>query len=229
MVGSNLLYLDPHELQPAGPLPECLPSYFCQAVRLMPTAAIDPSLAIGFYCRTMGLALLLSCLDLAAEEFEDLAQRLAALAEEHRAAPIVTVAAPGTATAVPTASMRWTPSDDEEDEDDNEGMSCGGEAGDPCLLGIMSEDADDSPQLLSRPPSLVPRERLPSDEAPAPEAGRAPEFDSATHAVSIPAGKTGLADCACSPGGALGSWQACGRRSQKRLAAAGQVEDWEML
>ncbi|KAL6747151.1 hypothetical protein V8C86DRAFT_2444359 [Haematococcus lacustris] len=147
----------------------------------------------------MGLALLLSCLDLAAEEFEDLAQRLAALAEEHRAAPIVTVAAPGTATAVPTASMRWTPSDDEEDEDDNEGMSCGGEAGDPCLLGIMSEDADDSPQLLSRPPSLVPRERLPSDEAPAPEAGRAPEFDSATHAVSIPAGKTGLADCACSP------------------------------
>ena len=31
-------------------------SYFCQSIRMMPLASIDPSLAIGFYCRTLGAA-----------------------------------------------------------------------------------------------------------------------------------------------------------------------------
>ncbi len=34
-----------------------LDSYFCSLLRLMPMASIDPSLAIGFYCRTSGLSL----------------------------------------------------------------------------------------------------------------------------------------------------------------------------
>jgi hypothetical protein len=29
-------------------------SYFCSVLRLMPMTNIDPSLAIGFYCRTSG-------------------------------------------------------------------------------------------------------------------------------------------------------------------------------
>ena len=53
--GSNLLYLDPHEAQPCAPLPAAAPSYFCSTVRLMPVVAIDPSLAIGFHCRTLGM------------------------------------------------------------------------------------------------------------------------------------------------------------------------------
>ena len=31
-----------------------LDSYFCSVLRLMPLAGIDPSLALGFYCRTLG-------------------------------------------------------------------------------------------------------------------------------------------------------------------------------
>lgn len=31
-----------------------LDSYFCSMLRLMPLAGIDPSLALGFYCRTLG-------------------------------------------------------------------------------------------------------------------------------------------------------------------------------
>ena len=33
-----------------------LESYFCSHLRLMPLGNIDPSLAIGFYCRTSGEA-----------------------------------------------------------------------------------------------------------------------------------------------------------------------------
>jgi hypothetical protein len=31
-----------------------LESYFCSQLRLMPLGNIDPSLAIGFYCRSLG-------------------------------------------------------------------------------------------------------------------------------------------------------------------------------
>ncbi len=48
------MYLDPHTPQAAGVLPEAVPSYFSELVRLMPTAAIDPSLALGFYCKGPG-------------------------------------------------------------------------------------------------------------------------------------------------------------------------------
>ncbi len=51
---ANLLYLDPHLPQQAAPLPGALHTYFCDAVRLMPITSMDPSLAIGFYCRGAG-------------------------------------------------------------------------------------------------------------------------------------------------------------------------------
>lgn len=31
-----------------------LDSYFCSVLRLMPLSGIDPSLALGFYCRGLG-------------------------------------------------------------------------------------------------------------------------------------------------------------------------------
>ena len=69
----SFLYLDPHEAQPAarpGPsgsasqvpvnghtatLPySSLATYFCDVVRLLPAAALDPSMASGFLCRGPG-------------------------------------------------------------------------------------------------------------------------------------------------------------------------------
>ncbi len=31
-------------------------TYWSQTIRMMPLASIDPSLAIGFYCRTLGMS-----------------------------------------------------------------------------------------------------------------------------------------------------------------------------
>lgn len=50
----RLLYLDPHDTQPVLPLPTAASTYFCGAVRLMPMATMDPSLAIGFLCAGQG-------------------------------------------------------------------------------------------------------------------------------------------------------------------------------
>lgn len=50
----NLLYLDPHDPQATGALPTVAPTYFCHTPRAMPIASIDPSLAIGFYCGSLG-------------------------------------------------------------------------------------------------------------------------------------------------------------------------------
>lgn len=50
----RLLYLDPHDTQSVLPLPAAVSTYFCGAVRLMPMAAMDPSLAIGFLCSSQG-------------------------------------------------------------------------------------------------------------------------------------------------------------------------------
>jgi hypothetical protein len=49
--GSGLLYMDPHETQRLAQLPDGIATYFCSTIRLMPAAAIDPSLALGFYFR----------------------------------------------------------------------------------------------------------------------------------------------------------------------------------
>ncbi|GIL70140.1 hypothetical protein Vretimale_3367 [Volvox reticuliferus] len=104
--GSSFLYLDPHEAQPAvrwgiggadasrthdavtgsGPavaLPHSsLVTYFCDTVRMLPAAALDPSMAIGFLC--MGPA-----------DLEDLFSRLDALAKEYSLAPLMTLTSGG--------------------------------------------------------------------------------------------------------------------------------------
>lgn len=60
--GHNLLYLDPHTVQPAATEQECddeffpyqdtVESYHCQSPRVISAKAIDPSLAVGFYVRS---------------------------------------------------------------------------------------------------------------------------------------------------------------------------------
>ncbi|GBF93456.1 cysteine protease [Raphidocelis subcapitata] len=73
-----VLYLDPHEVQEAAQLPRDLGSFSCSVPRLMPLSAVDPSLAIGFYCGAPG-------------ELADLCARLEALAARAGNAPILTV------------------------------------------------------------------------------------------------------------------------------------------
>ncbi len=60
--GRDLVYLDPHTVQPAASERECddeffpyqdvVESYHCRHPRMIPALNIDPSLAVGFYCRT---------------------------------------------------------------------------------------------------------------------------------------------------------------------------------
>jgi len=78
------MYLDPHETQQVVPVtPENLEldtsSYHCSAVRRLPLDSIDPSLAIGFYCRDRA-------------EFDDLCARSSELAQQSNGAPMFTVA-----------------------------------------------------------------------------------------------------------------------------------------
>ncbi|KAG2452515.1 hypothetical protein HYH02_002754 [Chlamydomonas schloesseri] len=63
-----------------------LGSYFCDVVRVLPSAQLDPSLAIGFVCKS-------------AAELEDLFSRLQALAAQHSSAPLMTLTAGGGAGA----------------------------------------------------------------------------------------------------------------------------------
>ena len=39
-------------------------TYWGQTIRMMPLASIDPSLAIGFYCRSLGTAILVTAVSL---------------------------------------------------------------------------------------------------------------------------------------------------------------------
>ncbi|CAD7699743.1 unnamed protein product [Ostreobium quekettii] len=82
----EVIYLDPHEVQPVASNPGDASSYQCRVLRHMPIGAIDPSLAIGFYCRTPG-------------EMEDLVDRIQGLEERAQGAPLVTVTSgePGSA------------------------------------------------------------------------------------------------------------------------------------
>ncbi|MEW5299701.1 MAG: hypothetical protein WDW36_002691 [Sanguina aurantia] len=75
----HLLFLDPHEARPCATLPDHARTYFCDTARLMPIAAMDASLALGF---------LVDGLD----DFADLESRLRELSRVHRVAPLVTLA-----------------------------------------------------------------------------------------------------------------------------------------
>ncbi|KAJ7961980.1 Cysteine protease [Quillaja saponaria] len=80
----RVLYLDPHEVQPAvniskDDLEANTSSYHCNVIRHIPLDSIDPSLAIGFYCRDK-------------DDFDDFCFRASKLADESNGAPLFTVA-----------------------------------------------------------------------------------------------------------------------------------------
>ncbi|XP_057862571.1 cysteine protease ATG4B [Cryptomeria japonica] len=77
------LYLDPHEVQQVTEIsPDNMgvdtSSYHCSVVRKMALSGIDPSLAIGFYCRNK-------------DDFDDLHARATHLATQSNGAPLFTV------------------------------------------------------------------------------------------------------------------------------------------
>ncbi|XP_019453149.1 PREDICTED: cysteine protease ATG4-like isoform X1 [Lupinus angustifolius] len=78
------LYLDPHDVHPVvniiGDNQEInTSSYHSNVIKLMPLDSIDPSLAIGFYCRDK-------------DDFDDFCSRASKLVEESDGAPLFTVA-----------------------------------------------------------------------------------------------------------------------------------------
>ncbi|XP_077221067.1 cysteine protease ATG4-like isoform X1 [Tasmannia lanceolata] len=80
----NAFYLDPHEVQLAvdiarDNLEADTSSYHCNDVRQMPLDMMDPSLAIGFYCRDK-------------DDFDDFCARASELADKSNGAPLFTVA-----------------------------------------------------------------------------------------------------------------------------------------
>ncbi|XP_042941802.1 cysteine protease ATG4-like isoform X1 [Carya illinoinensis] len=77
-------FLDPHDTQPVvnisrDDLEADTSSYHCNIVRHMSLDSIDPSLAIGFYCRDK-------------DDFDDFCLRASKLADESNGAPLFTVA-----------------------------------------------------------------------------------------------------------------------------------------
>ena len=52
---AHFIYLDPHAAQ-ACTRPQQLDTYFCSVLRLLPSASLDPSLAVGFLCNDAGAA-----------------------------------------------------------------------------------------------------------------------------------------------------------------------------
>ncbi|XP_017419433.1 cysteine protease ATG4-like isoform X3 [Vigna umbellata] len=78
-------YLDPHDVQTVvnisgdTPEPNSTSSYHCNVMRHIPLDSIDPSLAIGFYCRDK-------------DDFDDFCSHASKLAEESNGAPLFTVA-----------------------------------------------------------------------------------------------------------------------------------------
>ncbi|KAG7032490.1 Cysteine protease ATG4, partial [Cucurbita argyrosperma subsp. argyrosperma] len=80
----NAFYLDPHEVQQVvniekDDLEADTSSYHCNVIRHIPLESIDPSLAIGFYCRDK-------------DDFDDFCYRASKLAGDSYGAPLFTVA-----------------------------------------------------------------------------------------------------------------------------------------
>ncbi|GFS40095.1 peptidase family C54 protein [Actinidia rufa] len=76
-------YLDPHEVQTAinirrDDLEADTSSYHCNILRHVPLDSIDPSLALGFYCRDK-------------DDFDDFCDRASKLADQSKGAPLFTV------------------------------------------------------------------------------------------------------------------------------------------
>ncbi|CAJ2651591.1 unnamed protein product [Trifolium pratense] len=113
-------YLDPHDVKPVvnitGDTQEPnTASYHCNISRHMPLDSIDPSLAIGFYCRDK-------------DDFDDFCSQASKLAEESNGAPLFTVAQSRslpmqvTSNSVSSDNTRF-------EEDDSLGMNLVNDAG----------------------------------------------------------------------------------------------------
>lgn len=91
----SLLYLDPHAVQDAALAEGCESTFHCTALRTMPAVNIDPSVAIGFYCRDV-------------VELRDLCLRLQRLESSSKGCPILSVKAqrPPAWDAAGTAGIR---------------------------------------------------------------------------------------------------------------------------
>ncbi|XP_038680587.1 cysteine protease ATG4-like isoform X1 [Tripterygium wilfordii] len=79
----NAFYLDPHDVQPTvnisrDDLQADTSSYHSDLIQHIPLDSIDPSLAIGFYCRDK-------------DDFDDFCRRASKLADESSGAPLFTV------------------------------------------------------------------------------------------------------------------------------------------
>ncbi|KAG7574842.1 Peptidase C54 [Arabidopsis suecica] len=76
-------YLDPHEVQQVVTVNKETPdvdtsSYHCNVIRYVPLESLDPSLALGFYCRDK-------------DDFDDFCLRASKLAEDSNGAPLFTI------------------------------------------------------------------------------------------------------------------------------------------
>ncbi|VVB03319.1 unnamed protein product [Arabis nemorensis] len=76
-------YLDPHDVQQVVTVNKETPdvdtsSYHCNVLRYVPLESLDPSLALGFYCRDK-------------DDFDDFCHRALKLTEESNGAPLFTV------------------------------------------------------------------------------------------------------------------------------------------
>ncbi|KAI5054762.1 hypothetical protein GOP47_0029907 [Adiantum capillus-veneris] len=107
--GDQTFYLDPHEVQQVlimSPENEEADSnsYHCSVVKKMPLNAIDPSLALGFYCVDQG-------------DFEDLCKRASELEKDSNGAPMFTVVKHSKKDSIPREEFEGPVSSDEPEED----------------------------------------------------------------------------------------------------------------
>ncbi|KAJ0258496.1 Cysteine protease ATG4b [Hirschfeldia incana] len=106
----NGFYLDPHDVQQVITVNKETPdvvdtsSYHCNVLRYVPLESLDPSLALGFYCRDKA-------------DFDDLCLRASKLAEESKGAPLFTVTK--THSLVSHSSCEFVEDTEEEREEDD--------------------------------------------------------------------------------------------------------------
>ena len=76
--GESLLYLDPHTIQPAACSESDWETFSCDVLRTLWLSSLDPSLALGFYCKDK-------------EEYVELCRLLKELEEGNSGMPLVCV------------------------------------------------------------------------------------------------------------------------------------------
>jgi cysteine protease ATG4 len=102
-------YLDPHDVQQVVTVKKenqdvDTSSYHCNTLRYVPLESLDPSLALGFYCRDK-------------DDFDDFCLRALKLAEESNGAPLFTVTQ--THTAINQSNYGFADDDSEDEREDD--------------------------------------------------------------------------------------------------------------